>query len=128
MGVCPRRGKAGRTGRGEKGTGRVKCAGTAGESILGYLTRAGGVDPERGSYIDVRLARSGEPRAQFDLYDFLLTGTLQPVQLQDGDTIVVGARQNAVQVSGEVFNADCKTSRALAGWPAWIQTSASDTR
>lgn len=80
-------------------------AGTAGESILGYLTRAGGVDPERGSYIDVRLVRAGVPRAQFDLYDFLLDGTLQPVQLQDGDTLVVGARHNAVVVSGEVFNA-----------------------
>jgi protein involved in polysaccharide export with SLBB domain len=80
-------------------------AGTAGESILGYLTRAGGVDPERGSYIDIRLARGGATRAQFDLYDFLLSGTLEPVQLQDGDTIVVGARLNAVRVSGEVFNA-----------------------
>jgi len=80
-------------------------AGTAGESILGYLTRAGGVDPERGSYIDIRLVRSGAMRAEFNLYDFLLAGTLPPVQLQDGDTLVVGARQNAVLVSGEVFNA-----------------------
>jgi protein involved in polysaccharide export with SLBB domain len=80
-------------------------AGTAGESILGYLTRAGGVDPERGSYIDVRLLRAGTTRAQFDLYDFLLTGALEAVQLQDGDTLVVGARQNVVRVSGEVLNA-----------------------
>jgi protein involved in polysaccharide export with SLBB domain len=80
-------------------------AGTAGESILGYLTRAGGIDPDRGSYIDVRLVRAGANRAQFDLYEFLLTGALEPVQLQDGDTLVVGARLNAVLVSGEVFNA-----------------------
>jgi protein involved in polysaccharide export with SLBB domain len=80
-------------------------AGTAGESILGYLTRAGGVDPERGSYIEIRLMRAGIARAEFNLYDFLLDGTLQPVQLQDGDTLVVGARHNAVMVSGEVFNA-----------------------
>lgn len=80
-------------------------AGTAGESILGYLSRAGGVDPERGSYIDIRLVRAGVARAEFNLYDFLLAGTLQPVQLQDGDTLIVSARHNAVFISGEVFNA-----------------------
>ena len=80
-------------------------AGTAGESILGYLTRAGGVDPGRGSYIDIRLMRAGVMRAQFNLYDFLLEGTLQPVQLQDGDTLVVGPRHHAVMITGEVFNA-----------------------
>lgn len=80
-------------------------AGTAGESILGYLSRAGGIDPERGSYIDIRLMRAGSPLAEINLYDFLLEGSLQPVQLQDGDTLVVGARHNAVTVTGEVFNA-----------------------
>ncbi len=49
-------------------------AGLAAESVLGYLARAGGVDPERGSYIDVRLLRGGQQRAQFGLYDFLLRG------------------------------------------------------
>ncbi len=80
-------------------------AGAAGESILGYLTRAGGIDPLRGSYIDIELRRSGDTRATFDLYDFLLLGRLDPVQLQDGDTIVVGGRHNTVRVTGEVFNA-----------------------
>src|SRR5690606_13469589 len=79
--------------------------GTAAESVLGYLTRAGGIDPERGSYIDVRLLRGGEVRASFDLYDFLLEGRLDSVQLQDGDTIVVNGRHSAVQVTGDVFNA-----------------------
>jgi len=78
--------------------------GVAADSALGFLLRAGGIDPERGSYIDIRLLRGGEERASFDLYDFLLDGRLQPVQIQDGDTIVVGGRRNAVRVSGEVFN------------------------
>jgi protein involved in polysaccharide export with SLBB domain len=78
--------------------------GVAADSILGFLLRAGGVDPARGSYIDIRLLRGGEPRASFDLYDFLLDGQIQPVQLQDGDTIVVNSRHNAVRVSGDVFN------------------------
>src|SRR5690606_35913202 len=72
--------------------------GTAAESILGYLARAGGIDPERGSYIDVRLLRGSNVRATFDLYDFLLEGQLEAVQLQDGDTIVVNGRHSAVQV------------------------------
>ena len=79
--------------------------GAAAESVLGYLARAGGIDPSRGSYIDVKLVRSGEERASFDLYEFLLEGRLAPVQLQDGDTLVVAPRHNAVRVTGEVFNA-----------------------
>src|SRR5690606_27737958 len=76
-----------------------------GESILSYLARAGGIDPERGSYIDVTLLRGGETRATFDLYDFLLEGRLGTVQLQDGDTIVVGGRHGAIRIAGDVFNA-----------------------
>jgi protein involved in polysaccharide export with SLBB domain len=79
--------------------------GAAAESVLGYLARAGGVDPSRGSYIDVKLLRSGEERASFDLYEFLIAGRLTPVQLQDGDTLVVAPRHNAVRVTGDVFNA-----------------------
>ncbi|HMB72861.1 MAG TPA: polysaccharide biosynthesis/export family protein, partial [Gammaproteobacteria bacterium] len=79
--------------------------GVAAESVLGYLARAGGVDPERGSYIDVRLLRGGQERARFDLYDFLLEGRLDAVQVQEGDTVVVGGRHNAVRVTGDVFNA-----------------------
>src|SRR5690606_11149851 len=71
---------------------------------LDFLLRAGGVDPARGSYIDIRLLRAGQERASFNLYDFLLEGQLPQVQLQDGDTIVVSGRQNSVRVTGEVFN------------------------
>lgn len=79
--------------------------GVAADSVLGFLLRAGGIDPARGSYIDIRLLRSGEVRASFNLYDFLIEGRLEAVQIQDGDTIVVGGRHNAVRVSGDVFNA-----------------------
>lgn len=78
--------------------------GVAADSTLGFLLRAGGIDPARGSYIDIRLLRDGQERASFDLYDFLLEGRLDAVQIQDGDTIVVGGRHNAVRVTGDVFN------------------------
>ena len=79
-------------------------AGVSADSVLGFLRRAGGIDPERGSYIDIRLMRGGEERASFNFYDFLIDGRMEPVQIQDGDTIVVGSRQNTVRVSGDVFN------------------------
>jgi protein involved in polysaccharide export with SLBB domain len=79
-------------------------AGVSADSILGFLRRAGGIDPARGSYIDIRLMRGGEERASFNFYDFLIEGRMEPVQLQDGDTIVVGSRHNTVRVSGDVFN------------------------
>ena len=79
-------------------------AGVSADSILGFLRRAGGIDPARGSYIDIRLMRGGEERASFNFYDFLIEGRMEPVQIQDGDTIVVGSRHNTVRVSGDVFN------------------------
>lgn len=79
-------------------------AGVSADSILGFLRRAGGIDPARGSYIDIRLMRGGEERASFDFYEFLIEGRMEPVQIQDGDTIVVGRRHNTVRVSGDVFN------------------------
>ena len=79
-------------------------AGVAADSVLGFLRRAGGVDSARGSYIDIRLLRGGQERASFNFYDFLIEGRLESVQIQDGDTIVVGGRHNAVRVSGDVFN------------------------
>jgi protein involved in polysaccharide export with SLBB domain len=78
--------------------------GVAADSVLGFLLRAGGIDPARGSYIDIRLLRAGQERASFNLYDFLIRGRLEPVQIQDGDTIVVSGRHNAVRVTGDVFN------------------------
>jgi protein involved in polysaccharide export with SLBB domain len=78
--------------------------GVAADSVLGFLLRAGGIDSARGSYIDVRLMRGGQERASFNFYDFLIDGKLEAVQIQDGDTIVVGGLHNAVRVSGDVFN------------------------
>ncbi len=89
-------------------TGNVRAPGqypgVAADSVLGFLLRAGGIDPARGSYIDIALLRGGEERATFNLYDFLLQGRLKQVQIQDGDTILVAGRHNTVRVSGDVFN------------------------
>jgi protein involved in polysaccharide export with SLBB domain len=79
-------------------------AGVAAESPISYLDRAGGVDPERGSYVDITVKRGNEVRKKINLYDFLLNGQLDFIQLQDGDAIVVGSRKHSFSVMGEAFN------------------------
>jgi protein involved in polysaccharide export with SLBB domain len=78
--------------------------GLSSDSILYYLDHAGGIDPARGSFLDVSVLRAGQQRAHFNLYSFLLDGSIGVLQLLDGDTIVVGPRQHTVRVSGEVVN------------------------
>ncbi|WP_431641014.1 polysaccharide biosynthesis/export family protein [Burkholderia sp. ZZQ-2] len=90
-------------------TGYVKqpgmYGGVASESILSYIDKAGGVDVERGSYVDVTVKRGGAVRKHFNLYDFLLNGVIDQLQLADGDVIVVGPREHVFTVRGEVYNA-----------------------
>ncbi|MEX8492408.1 polysaccharide biosynthesis/export family protein, partial [Sphaerotilus sp.] len=79
--------------------------GVSSNSVLYYLDQAGGIDAERGSYLQVDVLRAGRLRSQFNLYRFLTDGQIEHIQFQDGDTVVVHPRQHAVQVSGEAFNA-----------------------
>lgn len=78
--------------------------GLAADSVLSYLDRAGGVDPERGSYIDIQIRRNGAIVQQVNLYDFLLAGQLQPFAFQDGDVITVAPQKKTFTVSGQVQN------------------------
>lgn len=90
-------------------TGFVKqpglYGGIAADSVLSYLDKAGGVDAERGSYVDIMVKRGNAVRQRVNLYDFLLKGSVDMSQFSDGDVIVVGPRQHTFSVSGEVFNA-----------------------
>ena len=79
--------------------------GTSMDTILHYLDQAGGIDPERGSFLDVQVKRGAAVRARINLYDFLLNGEIPQVQLTDGDVIFVGPRTNTVKVSGLAENA-----------------------
>ena len=89
-------------------TGFVKApglyAGLSSDSILYYLDRAGGIDPARGSYLEVEVLRGGKRIAAVNLYRFLLEGRIDQMQLQEGDTIVAQPRRHTVQVGGEVQN------------------------
>lgn len=80
-------------------------AGTSMDSILHYLDQAGGIDPERGSFLKVEVKRGSTVRASINLYDFLLDGQMPQVQLADGDVIFVGSREHTVKVTGLAENA-----------------------
>lgn len=78
--------------------------GLAADSVLSYLDRAGGVDPERGSYIDIQIRRNGQVVQQVNLYDFLIAGRLQPFAFRDGDVITVAPQKQTFSITGRVQN------------------------
>lgn len=79
-----------------------RYSGVASDSALYYLDRAGGVDLNRGSFRDLRILRRGRLVAQFDLYDFLLSGRIPTGQFENGDVILVGTLGPSIAVSGSV--------------------------
>jgi protein involved in polysaccharide export with SLBB domain len=80
-------------------------SGTSMDSLLNYLDQAGGIDAERGSFLNVQVKRGNQTRATFNLYDFMLEGRMPLIQLADGDVIFVSPRQNTLTVSGWAENA-----------------------
>jgi protein involved in polysaccharide export with SLBB domain len=79
--------------------------GTSMDSLLHYLDQAGGIDPNRGSFLDIQVKRGDAVRASVNLYQFLLQGRMPLIQLGDGDVIFVQPRQSTVKVSGLAENA-----------------------
>jgi protein involved in polysaccharide export with SLBB domain len=82
-----------------------RFSGIPSNSILYFLDRAGGVDPQRGSYRRISIIRENQIIANVDLYDFLIEGKIPKPQFQDGDTIVVAPQGPSIEVMGEVQNA-----------------------
>jgi protein involved in polysaccharide export with SLBB domain len=79
--------------------------GTSSDSVLRYLDQAGGIDPERGSFLDVAVRRGNQTLETVNLYDFLLKGDLASRPLNNGDVIFVQSRGKTVKVGGLVENA-----------------------
>ncbi len=79
--------------------------GTSMDSLLHYLDQAGGIDLERGSFLDVQVKRGNSLRDTINLYDFILKGDIPLIQMADGDVIFVAPRKNTVKVSGLAGNA-----------------------
>ncbi len=74
-------------------------------SLLYYLDKSGGIDLERGSFLSVKVLRGGKQMRHLNLYDFLLTGKLEPIQFLEGDTIFVDPIKSTIAISGSANNA-----------------------
>ncbi len=79
--------------------------GFSSDAVLYYLDRAGGIDPERGSFVNISLIRAGQRLATLNLYEFIEKGKLPITQFRDGDVILVGPLSDTVVIQGEVNNA-----------------------
>lgn len=78
--------------------------GLAADSVLSYIDRAGGVNPNSGSYIDIAILRNGQEIQKINLYDFLIMGRLSPFAFQDGDVINVAAQKKTFEITGQIHN------------------------
>jgi protein involved in polysaccharide export with SLBB domain len=75
-------------------------AGLASQSVLFYLKRAGGIDPYRGSYRNIKVLRNQQVVLDYDLYDFLKEGKLAGFSFKDEDVILVKEQGAMVTVEG----------------------------
>jgi protein involved in polysaccharide export with SLBB domain len=75
-------------------------AGLASDSVLFYLKRAGGIDPYRGSYRNIKVLRNQQVVLDYDLYDFLKEGQLAGFSFKDEDVILVKEQGAMVTVEG----------------------------
>lgn len=75
-------------------------AGLASDSVLFYLKRAGGIDPYRGSYRNIKVLRNKKIVLDYDLYDFLKEGKLAGFSFKDEDVILVEEQGAMVTVEG----------------------------
>ena len=89
-------------------TGMVRSpglySGVSSDSVLRFLDLAGGVDPDKGSFIAVSVLRGDRMVKRLNLYDFLTAGDVGLTQLQDGDRVVVAPKKSNVEFSGAVLN------------------------
>jgi len=81
-----------------------RYAGSASDSILDFLLRAGGVDSARGSFREISVQRGGRAVTSLDLYRFLMDGQIPQIRLQEGDTILVGRQRSLIGADGAVRN------------------------
>jgi protein involved in polysaccharide export with SLBB domain len=78
--------------------------GTSANSLMYYLDRAKGIEPDSGSYLEISIIRGTKRIRTINLYDFILKGEVPAFQFADGDTILVNPRRQTVKVSGLAAN------------------------
>jgi len=78
-----------------------RYAGGPTDSILYFLDLAGGIDPNRGSYRNIRILRNGQVLTSIDIYPFIKEGLIEQPRMEDGDVILVGERGVGIGVEGQ---------------------------
>lgn len=78
--------------------------GASSDSLLRFVDKAGGIDPEKGSFRELAVIRNGVVLKTFDLYSFLLDGDVPFFPFKDGDTVLIRPRGGMVQIGGVVLN------------------------
>jgi len=102
--------------------------GTSMDSLLHFLDQAGGIDNERGSFLNIQVKRGDKVRFKANLYEFLINGNMPLSQLADGDVIFVAPRGSTIKVTGladnpKRFEFDSKT-RTIADFIALAKPKA----
>lgn len=86
--------------------GEVTAPGTYSLSALSTIINAlyaSGGPTEKGTFRNVQLIRAGKLTAEFDVYDYLLTGSQKGnITLNDQDVILIAPYQNQIEVKGAV--------------------------
>ena len=76
--------------------------GMSSDSVLQFLDKARGINPEYGSFRDIEILRGDEVVGKVDLYSFLTRGALTPFQFKSGDVISVKTVMHRISVTGDV--------------------------
>ncbi|RRB01267.1 sugar transporter [Larkinella rosea] len=72
-------------------------------TVFNALYAAGGPDPSRGSFRDIRVYRANRQIRTLDIYDFLLGADQKDnIRLQDQDIVFVNHYETRVELNGEV--------------------------
>lgn len=76
--------------------------GLSSDSIIQYMDKAKGIEPEYGSFRKITILRENKPIKEFDLYNFVIEGKLDLFQFQTGDVINVKSIENYIEILGDV--------------------------
>lgn len=77
--------------------------GLSSDSLIQFIDKAGGINPQYGSFRDITVVRNNQPYKSIDLYDFMVDGKIEMFALKNGDVILVGSVGAYMSASGEVL-------------------------
>lgn len=77
--------------------------GLSSDSLLQYIDKAFGINPEYGSFRKIKILRENKVLKDVDLYEFLLQGKMDLFAFRSGDVILIESVGPYISVSGEVL-------------------------